>query len=139
MPAQQLRAGQVFRLFTRYINPPKWKFLVLAYVLDDGRARLFPVNSEPTQFQKQNPELEKHQIPIGPAAYPAFLKHASVLSCSELLGGWSASELEDVLINNPDCSVGELRAEEIAKIRHIVEASRVLSGRDKEMILAQLK
>ena len=137
MASFQLRAGQIFRLFVPYINPPKPKFLVLAYVANDQRARLFAINSEPTEFQKLN--LADHQIAIAVSSYPAFLRHNSVLCCSELVGGWSAAELEDVLLNKPECLVGELRQADIVAVRAVVEKSRVLAGRDKDLILAQLR
>lgn len=139
MAAPQLRPGLVFRLFVPYIAPPKPKFLVLAYVTADGRARLFTINSELTEFQKSNSELKRHQINISRDDYPTFLRHNSLLCCSELLGGWSAAELEDVLLTRKECVVGELKGSDVAKVRKVVQDSPILSERDKALILEHLK
>ena len=131
-----IAAGHVYYLHIDCIDPPKSKFVVLAYVADDGRLRFFAINSERTEFQKTRDEVRKHILPLNPDNH-RFLKHASWLCCHELIGGYTATTLEDEIFSDPSRHLGLLNHETFQVVKAAVEASRLLSERDKKQILAQ--
>ena len=129
--------GHAYYLTVSFFRPPKPKYLVLAYVAADGRARFFVINSERTELQKTRDELRHHLLPI-PRGTHEFLPHDCWLDCSELVGGWSAAALESEVADAPECCVGKLSSAMVKEVRETVEASRLLSPREKSQILAQL-
>jgi hypothetical protein len=131
-----IASGNAYRLVVTAFNPPKPKLLVLAYVAPDGRARFFVINSERTALQRSREELRRHVLSL-PNGSHEFLTHDSWLDCSELIGGWTASELEDRLADDPDCDIGRLMPQMLKAVRTLVSESRLLSERDKRLILEQ--
>ena len=130
-------AGHVYRLYVGFINPPKTKLLVLAYVAGDGRLRFFVINSDRTELQKTRDEIRKHVIAIHATREHPFLTHDSWLNCHELLGGWTAAQLEGEIASNPEKHIGILDADVLARVRGVVSESRLLSTAEKDLILRQ--
>jgi len=85
-----LATGHVYFLHAQAFNPPKSKYLVLAYLSSEDRARFFVVNSRRTPLQKSQPDLRAHLISL-PNGTHDFLTHDSWLDCSELIGGWTGA------------------------------------------------
>lgn len=131
-----IAASHAYYLPLHFFKPPKPKYLVLAYLAEDGRARFFVINSERTELQKTVDELRHHLLPI-PRGTHDFLPHDSWLDCSEAIGGRTAAELEGEIAKTPECHVGKLAASLIKEVRQTVARSRILSARDKRLILEQ--
>jgi hypothetical protein len=132
-----IASGNVYHLLVNAFDPPKHKFLVLAYVSTNGLARFFVINSERTELQKTRDELRKHIISLPQDGSHIFLTHDSWLDCSELIGGWTASELEDQITEEPECAICRLVPKILKAVREVVTNSRLLSERDKQMIIGQ--
>ena len=130
-------SGNVYHLLVKSFDPPKPKLLVLAYIAPDGRGRFFVINSERTEFQKTRDENKRHVLSLPHDGSHDFLAHDSWLDCSELIGGWTAAELEDQITKEPECEVGRLMPKMLKVVRGLVTNSRLISERDKQMILQQ--
>jgi len=132
-----IASGNAYHLLVRAFNPPKHKLLILAYIAKVGRARFFVINSERTELQKSREELRKHVLALPDDKTHEFLSHDSWLDCSELIGGWTAAELEDQIGSEPECCIGRLSPKMLTAVRELVSVSRLLSDRDKTSILQQ--
>lgn len=130
----QLAAGQVFHLWCRSCVPPKWKFYVLAHL--NPRPRYFLINSNPAPFQQANPQLMTHQIRLAQVQHP-FLRRDSVLDCSQVVGGYTASELEDAYNADPGMLIGTVDVTPRTTARSIIANSEILTGREIADILAE--
>ncbi len=127
-----LHIGNVFILWCRGCLNPKYKFHVLAVAGD--RPRYFVVNSAIAAFQRQNQTLLEHQAPLA-AGDHRWLKHDSYLDCSSLIGGYTASELEDALAAEPRTLVGTIATAARRNVRRIVGSSELLSPAEVQQLL----
>jgi hypothetical protein len=121
----ELRIGQVFRVWCTFCRPePKYKLMVVALI-----------NSCAAPFQLANPVLAGHQLAISPSDKNEFLHHDSVLDLSELCGGPTASELEDLYEKDPRILKGQLAIRSRRAARHIIEYSELLTSREVKSLL----
>lgn len=126
------QVGQVYHLWCRACNPPKWKLHVLASI--EPIPRFFLINSEPSAFQVKRAHLMASILELSGDSC-GFLAHDSVLDCNELLGGYTAQELEDAANARPSAGRGRLDTSIRRAVRAIIANSRVLSQADKAMLL----
>lgn len=129
----EVRPGDVFHLWCNICRPQKFKFYVVAYT--EPRVRYMLINSEPAAFQRRNEELMQHQLVIRVDEHP-FLVHESYLDCSNVLGGPTLTELAAQCESNPRTRIGTLASAPRAQLRDIVIGSRVLTERDKRLLVA---
>jgi hypothetical protein len=130
----ELRIGQVFRVWCTFCRPePKYKLMVVALI--EPRPRYFLINSCAAPFQLANPVLAGHQLAISPSDKNEFLHHDSVLDLSELCGGPTASELEDLYEKDPRILKGQLAIRSRRAARHIIEYSELLTSREVKSLL----
>jgi len=127
------QAGDVFHIWCAHCVPPKWKYHVIASV--QPRLRYFLINSRPAAFQRGNPALMAHQVDLREVDY-RFLGHDSVLDCSQLGGGPTASELEDILLKDPRAHLGRIEVSTRRVVRHIVQHSDLLASKEIAAVLA---
>lgn len=131
-----LATGHIYFLQVRVFNPPKSKYLALAYLSPEDKVRFFVVNSKRTPLQKRQAELRLHLISL-PKGTHNFLGHDSWLDCSELIGGWTGAELRTKIDKDPSIYICKLNPNILAQVRKVVSDSRILSARDKALIMAQ--
>lgn len=124
----QLRIGQVFHLWCTGCATPKWKFHVLALI--NPRPRFFIINTAMAAFQRASPVLAAHQVPLLQAEHTTFLKHDSVMDVSSILGGPTASELEDRLDDDPAVHLGAISDNTRRNARRVISSSSLLTGRE---------
>lgn len=127
-----VRPGDVFHLWCTVCRPPKFKFYVVAYT--EPRVRYMLINSAPAPFQREKDELMQHQLVIRVQDHP-FLQYDSYLDCSGIIGGPTLDELAVECQGNPRTRIGALALAPRAQLREIVVDSRVLTGRDKRLLL----
>lgn len=96
--------------------------------------RFFLINSEPSAFQVKRAHLMASILELSGDSC-GFLAHDSVLDCNELLGGYTAQELEDAANARPSAGRGRLDTSIRRAVRAIIANSRVLSQADKAMLL----
>lgn len=125
--------GEVYHLWCGQCCEAKYKFFVVAYA--EPKLRYFLINSHPAKFQRERQELLAHQIVLA-AQDHSFLKHDSVLDCSEVLGGDSLEELSAKYDANHKVYIGQIAPGPRAKLKTIVAGSKVLSQREKDAILS---
>jgi hypothetical protein len=123
--------GHVYYL--RLAVAAKEKYVVPAFVEDDGRVRFFIINTDRTDFQKARPEVAKHVLQLKQKDNEKFLKYDSWLACHEVIGGWNVPEMEAV----KGCYRGPLDKATIAAVRALIRESRLYSEADKAAILKQ--
>lgn len=129
----QLKVGQVFRLWCPTCRPePKFKLFVVAWI--EPRPRYFLINSHAAAFQLDEPALKAHQL-TAKLSENSFLHHDSVLDTSQVFGGPTASELEDLFHKNPNILLGDISVNLRRAARHAIEHSEVLSKREIETLL----
>ena len=130
----KLQAGQVFRLLCRVCTPQKIKYFVVASTAVP--LRFFLINSSATPFQQARLHLMTSVLALDPQVQK-FLGHASVLDCTELLGGFTAQELEDLRTADGTVFIGRLDATARRAVRAIVQSSRLLSADEKAYLLKE--
>jgi hypothetical protein len=101
----------------------------------DPRPRYFLINSNPAAFQRNNPEIMRHQIAL-PEADHRFLGHDSVLDCSDLKGGLTASDLEDEFNKNSAVLRGSISSKARRAARYAITHSALLTQAEIEELLA---
>lgn len=125
--------GEAYHLWCHVCAERKYKFFVVAY--GDDRLRFFLINSNPAAFQRDNPELMSHQVPLL-ASQHGFLTHDSFLDCSQILGGYTTADLATKFGEDRRVYLGQIAEAPRQQVRVVVEQSRVLTRRDKESVLA---
>lgn len=125
--------GHVYVLHVKFIDPPKEKLLVPAYVLPDGRVRMFVIGTNRTDFQKSREDISKHVLPLLKSQHNGFLTHDSWLACHEVIAGWTVDEI--AAMNG--CYRGPLDPSVIGQVRAVIGDSKLFSEREKSLILAQ--
>lgn len=128
----QLHAGDVFHLWCAHCKPPKLKFYVVAAI--EPQLRYFLINSQPAPFQLKKPILMGHQVAIREADH-GFLNHDSVIDCTEVYGGPSASDLEDIWTKDHRVHIGRIETSARRAVRHVVQHSVLLSPNEMAAIL----
>lgn len=129
----KIEAGSVFHLWCGHCRDPKWKFHVVAYV--QPQLRYFLINTRPAAFQRADASLMAHQVDLLEADHE-FLSHDSVLDCSQVVGGPTASELEDLFLADEGLLLGRLATNCRRTARRVVQASDLLSPKEIAAILA---
>lgn len=66
----------------------------------------------------------------------SFLKRDSVLDCSQLVGGPTLSELEDLYESQSPLVLGRVAASPRRAVRSVVGSSELLTGKEQKAILA---
>lgn len=127
-----VQAGTVLHVWCAHCTPPKWKYHVVAYV---EPLRYLLINTQAAAFQRSNAELLAHQVSLGKQDN-SFLRHDSVLDCSQVVGGPSMSELEDAFLKNPSVLMGRISSNGRRAVRSVVSKSELLSSREIAAILA---
>lgn len=125
--------GEVYHLWCGQCCEAKYKFFVVAYT--EPKLRYFLINSHPARFQRENSELLAHQIVL-PAQDHSFLKHDSVLDCSEVMGGDTFDELAGKYAANHRVFIGRIAPAPTQELKTIVAGSKVLSPKEKDAILS---
>lgn len=97
--------------------------------------RYFLINSQPAAFQRKNQSLMAHQVELL-ARDHSFLKRDSVLDCSQLVGGPTLSELEDLYESQSPLVLGRVAASPRRAVRSVVGSSELLTGKEQKAILA---
>lgn len=103
-----------------------------AFVEPDGRVRFFVINTDRTDFQKTQPEVSKHVLPLSKKGHEHCLTHDSWLACHEVVGGWNLADIDDQKSYR-----GPLQQSVVAAVKALVQDSRLHSEADKAAILAQ--
>lgn len=129
----KIEAGSVFHIWCPSCKPPKWKFYVVASI--NPQVRYFLINTRPAAFQLADVQLAAHQVEMLEKDH-GFLNHDSVIDCSQLIGGPTASELEDLHTQNEGVLLGRVITSTRRSVRHIVKESDLLSTKDIAAILA---
>lgn len=128
----KLEAGTVLHIWCTHCNPQKWKFYVVAFV--EPKLRYFLINSQPAAFQRKEPELLAHQVGLLQKEH-GFLSRNSVLDCSQLSGGPTASELEDMYQGDPKILLGRIQTSPRRAVRTVVAKSNLLTPAEIKAIL----
>lgn len=129
-----IQAGSVITVWCTHCTPTKWKYYVVAFV-DGSAVRYMLINSRPAAFQQGSPLLMGHQVSLG-VDDNKFLHHPSVLDCSQIVGGPTVSELEDLYQKDPSISRGRIGTAGRRAVRKIVGESSILSAKDIKAVLA---
>lgn len=128
------QSGDVYLLFCGCIREPKDKFHVVAY--SEPRLRYFLINTHAAAFLLANPILAAHQITLKHSEHADFLKVDSVLDCSQIFGGATTSDIEDLLVKGKRVVLGRLSPNARRNVRRAVRDSELLSPVEIEAILA---
>ncbi|MCC4587069.1 hypothetical protein LL962_08135 [Xanthomonas sp. NCPPB 1067] len=128
----KIQVGSVFHIWCSFCRPPKWKFFVVATMQPE--LRYFVINSNPASFQRIDDVLMGHQVQLLQGEH-YFLRRDSVLDCSELVGGPTASDLEDRYAQDARVLLGRLSTPARRAVRAVTKDSVLLSG--KEVVAIQ--
>tara|TARA_R110002096_G_scaffold226108_3_gene415415 strand:- start:6922 stop:7317 length:396 start_codon:yes stop_codon:yes gene_type:complete len=115
---------------------PKDKYCVIASTAP--RVILLLISSEVSQLKRQQPDQWHSQVVIDKASHP-FLKRDSYIDCGDLFGyppgpGGLANDLN----NDPSRMLGKLSSDTLARVRAVVQRSRLLSPIQIDQILSSL-
>lgn len=132
---RHLKPGQVLYLFSHFTQPPKEKYLVIAYYSDSPL--LFVINSRIHPYIASRPELNASQVEIQAVEYD-FLSHDSFIDCSQVIDSFEAAEIRRQVLGELSRIKGELTPATTAEIKQVVRAARTISERHKQLILAAL-
>jgi hypothetical protein len=119
-----------------FLNLPiagKEKLVVPAFVEADSRIRFFVINTERTDFQKNQPEVSKHVLPLPQNGHQHCLTHDSWLACHEVVGGYKVADVDAIA----GCYRGPLTPAMVSAVKDVIKDSRLHSEADKAAILAQ--
>ena len=98
------------------------------------RVRFFVINTHRTEFQKANPDIAKHVLPLAKKDHKVgVLTHDSWLSCHEVVGGWTVAEIDAT----EGCYRCPLSQATIDAVRAVIKDSRLHPEPDKAAILKQ--
>lgn len=125
--------GEVYHLWCGQCCEAKYKFFVVAYT--QPKLRYFLINSHPAKFQRENEELLTHQVLLKEQEH-TFLRHDSVLDCSDVMGGDSIDELAAKYAANHKVYIGQIAPGPRAVLKTVVAGSKVLSQKEKDAILS---
>lgn len=130
-----ISCGMVFRLMCMACKPQKLKYFVL--VAKAPKPRFFLINSAVTDFQQQRAHLLAGIIGM-PASANSFLSHDSYLDCTQALGGYTLSDLETEIQDDPTVLMGAIDRTTRANARRVVGDSALLSQSEIDAIHACL-
>jgi hypothetical protein len=131
MAATTVICGHVY--FLPILIARKDKLVVPAFVGNNGRVRFFVINTNKTDYQENNPDICRHVIPVPREGNDGFLDRDSWLTCHEVIGGWTVSEIEA----REGCYRGPLDEKTIAAVRQLITDTRLHPEPDKIAILSQ--
>jgi len=136
---QKLKAGFVIWHFCDFTTPkPKWKLLLLVGK-EDQEYLFFVINTKPSKFIQDSPELARCQVIID-LRFHTFLdlKHESRIDCLEPVRR-NVSEIENSLVKKPARILGQLNRAHVRRVLAAVEASPRINGFDKPIVVDTLK
>lgn len=126
-----VNCGHVYFLYLPIAQ--KEKLVVPAFVAPDGKVRFFVINTNRTEFQITKAVVAAHVLPVSLNGHEGFLDHDSWLTCHEVVGGYTVSQIDAL----PNCYRAPLTQEVITAVRQVIQESRLYSEQDKVTILAQ--
>lgn len=129
----QLQVGQVLHLWCAACRPPKFKFFIVALIVP--RVRYFLINSNASPLQAITPELASGLVQLRQNEH-AFLHHDSLMDCTQLMGGPTASDLEDLYQKSPDILKGNIAIGARRAGRHVIQSSALLSQAEISALLS---
>lgn len=133
---RRLKPGQVVYLFSRFTNPAKEKYLVIAYY--GPRPLLFTINSRIHPFIARRPELNKCQVKVRAADYD-FLDHDSYIDCSQVIDVFDEDEIRQQLLGELSRIKGQLTQMTRREIIRVVQSARTISAHHKRLIIEALQ
>lgn len=122
---ERFRAGLVIKLFCDFTTPPKFKWLLIVSTHSE-RPLFFIINTEPTEFAKQNARLRDQHKPIMKQSNP-FLEHDSFIDCSTAHDNFDRNEIEEALAMDTSLILGSICSETAALILESISESPTLS------------
>jgi hypothetical protein len=122
---ERFRAGLVVKLFCEFTKPPKFKRSLIVSTHSE-RPLFFIINTEPTEFAKQNARLRDQHKPIVKQSNP-FMKHDSFVDCSTAHDNFDLVEIEEALANDTSLILGSICSETAALILESIAESSTLS------------
>ena len=128
------KAGDVYLLYCAIIRDPKEKFHAVAYM--EPRLRYFLINSRVAAFIQAKPILAAHQVLLKQSEHPEFLKEDSYLDCTQIFGGLTASELEDLIAAGHRVELGRISTNARREVRRVIKDSELLTPHEIKAILA---
>ncbi len=132
---RHLKSGQVVYLFSRFTNPPKEKFLVIAYY--GTKPLLFAINSRIHPFIANRPDLNRRQVKLQTVDYD-FLDHDSYINCSEVIDSFDEDEIRQQILGELSRLKGKLTQVTKREIIRVVRGARTISRRNKKLIIRAL-
>lgn len=133
----RLSAGSVIRVKCDFITPPKIKLLLVLRVSPE--VLVYVINSEINQFIRKRPELLKCQVTICAADYD-FLRHDSVINCSEVKTENNIGNLRDKMIRDITSTYqGKVKQSAVDEIIAATKFSPKISKEEKGLIISSLK
>jgi len=130
-----LKPGHVLFLHSRFTNPPKDKYLVIACW--GSRPLLFVINSRIHPYIAARPHLSRCQIKLRAADY-RFLDHDSYVNSSQVIAFFDQDEIRDQLLADTGRVKGELQKAAKDAIISAVSGAKTISPRDKKLIIDSL-
>ena len=128
--AMALRPGAVLHLLQPLTGKHKFHVLIAA---TEQRSIAFLINSRPSPFIQNRPELLHRQVPLLIAAHP-FMKHDSVIACHDSLKLPARDELIAGLCDRSINQVGHVHQSLFALMASATVGSPLISVRDAELI-----
>lgn len=133
---RHLNPGQVVYLFSRFTNPHKEKYFVIAYY--GRRPLLFAINSRIHPYIANRSDLSRCQVRLGAADYD-FLNHDSYINCSEVIDFFDEDEIKQQILGELSRIKGELTQTAKREIVQAVKRARMISKWHKELIIQALE
>ena len=132
---RHLKPGQVLFLFSRFTNPNKDKYLVIACL--GSRQLLFVINSGIHPYIAARPHLSRCQILLRAADY-WFLDHDTYVNSSKVIDFFDQDEIRDQLLADTSRVKGELQNVTKDAIISAVSGAKTISPHHKKLIIDSL-
>ncbi len=132
-----LKIGQILHIFSKYTNPPKDKFCLIVNI---DPFVLFYINSDITNFVRNNPEKFELQIIIPHYCYTFFSKD-SYLDCIT----WEMyikidDVVQQIIQNKPFYNIKDELCDRLKqKITNAISKSRIYNPSRRKVIIDNLK
>lgn len=133
--SRNLVPGCVIRIHCTFTLPPKIKFLVVAHVTKNPL--LFVINSEISEFVQLRSYLLDCQILL-PASEYEFLDHDSYLDCGQIIDSLSLTYIQEEIEKDIGIIKGNLKHCTISEILTVIEKSKMISPKHKNLIRSSL-
>jgi hypothetical protein len=125
-----VKIGTVFRFYFAEASKTKRSVVVALTHSSKEYATLLLINSELTDFAKNNPNIRKCQLLLGLEGREAYLEHDSFLNCAYMFTR-EVRDLEQMMRLNPDCVMGRMAEADIQAAKNLI----LHSGRFSQMEL----